>query len=261
MGTKQSIADRLRQARGRMTQGEVAKVLGIHTNTIGKYERGERSPDANYLISFCLEFNLNPNWLLFGIEPIHTNEFSNKRSYFENQIDAAEQLVLDLMESEGFSLEKDEFNAVVNVLRTDILVKTKAILAFAKKSHQNHSTVVSHSREKVRRVFGRLLYLLEWSDEEKYAWLLTNYGSRDIESVSFPIEKAAGHIFDIFVEKFGHDAAMGEMRWDCSVFSYQEDENGLPLTVDDFREIARKQAIEEMERAHRKAEQKYGKKD
>ena len=139
MSTVHSIADRLRQARSRTTQSEAAKRLGIHLNTVGKYERGERSPDANYLIAFCLEFKINPNWLLLGIGPMHTNEVESKQFFLENQIDAAEQLVLDLMESEGIQLEKEQVSAVTSVLRTDILTKTKAIIALSKKTHQKHS--------------------------------------------------------------------------------------------------------------------------
>ncbi|MGK8744106.1 helix-turn-helix domain-containing protein [Pseudomonas aeruginosa] len=47
----ESAGDRLREERSRLgfKQEEFAQIGGVNRNTQGSYERGDRSPDANYL--------------------------------------------------------------------------------------------------------------------------------------------------------------------------------------------------------------------
>jgi transcriptional regulator with XRE-family HTH domain len=51
-----------------MSQKEFADHLGVHKNTWARYERGERSVDADVLIALRAR-DVNPNWVLTGEGP------------------------------------------------------------------------------------------------------------------------------------------------------------------------------------------------
>ena len=54
-----------------MSSTAFAARFGIHRNTLPRYESGERSPTADFLLALCTEYNIQPNWLLLGREPKH----------------------------------------------------------------------------------------------------------------------------------------------------------------------------------------------
>lgn len=49
-----------------MTQDQLAQAIGVHVNTIGKFERGSTSPDAKLLLDMGACMQVNPAWLLVG---------------------------------------------------------------------------------------------------------------------------------------------------------------------------------------------------
>jgi len=61
-----TLGERLRQVRSQLSQDEFATRLGVHKNTIGKYERGERQPEAEILSRLRSELGVDVNWLLTG---------------------------------------------------------------------------------------------------------------------------------------------------------------------------------------------------
>lgn len=63
------VKNTLKQIRGRISQKMFAKKLGVHVNTIQRWEAGVTVPDANDLIRIANEFAINPAWILLGIEP------------------------------------------------------------------------------------------------------------------------------------------------------------------------------------------------
>jgi phage repressor protein C with HTH and peptisase S24 domain len=64
-----AVGRRLAEARGRKTQEELAQELGVHKNTLARYERGDRIPDTDFVLAFCTKLRISPNWLLLGAEP------------------------------------------------------------------------------------------------------------------------------------------------------------------------------------------------
>ena len=68
------FGDILRQLRteNELTQGELAKRLGLSTSAIGMYERGEREPDFEKLEKIASYFGVNMNFLL-GKEVVVSN--------------------------------------------------------------------------------------------------------------------------------------------------------------------------------------------
>lgn len=62
------IGGRIKAVRGSISQDEFSKDLAIHKNTLGKYERGERIPDAEFLNKLLACFpEIDPAWLLTGV--------------------------------------------------------------------------------------------------------------------------------------------------------------------------------------------------
>ncbi|WP_081701833.1 helix-turn-helix domain-containing protein [Oleidesulfovibrio alaskensis] len=61
-----SVGNRIKQIRGRMPQKEFAATLGIAQNTLGGYERDERTPNAEVIVSIAKVFNISFDWLLTG---------------------------------------------------------------------------------------------------------------------------------------------------------------------------------------------------
>jgi phage repressor protein C with HTH and peptisase S24 domain len=65
MGERE-IGRRLVQVRGRMPRETFAPLLGISPSTLARYERGERSPDANLVATLQREFGVDPSWFVTG---------------------------------------------------------------------------------------------------------------------------------------------------------------------------------------------------
>ena len=101
------LGERLKLLRGDMSQDEFAKILGVSQPTIGKYEKGSRSPDAAFLQTVCSKLGITADWLILGagdktgdaspvdiVQPVEiTNQHKNKtgdvagfeQKYEENQ--------------------------------------------------------------------------------------------------------------------------------------------------------------------------------
>lgn len=60
------IGARITQVRSRITQGKFADSLGIHKNTLLRYEKEERLPDAEVLTRLYKTYGVDPAWLLTG---------------------------------------------------------------------------------------------------------------------------------------------------------------------------------------------------
>ena len=65
----ETLGSRIKQVRATLSQADFGARLGVTKDTIGKYERGERQPDVDFLIKICSEFNRSADWLLTGWEP------------------------------------------------------------------------------------------------------------------------------------------------------------------------------------------------
>ncbi len=61
-----SIGTRISQVRHHLTQTKFAASLGIHKNTLIRYEKAKRLPDSALLIRICEQYAVDPTWLLTG---------------------------------------------------------------------------------------------------------------------------------------------------------------------------------------------------
>ncbi|MEL7169867.1 MAG: XRE family transcriptional regulator, partial [Bacteroidota bacterium] len=53
------------------TQGEMAQSIGVNQSTWSSYERGAKQPALEQLHKMIEVFDLSPDWLLFGKQPMH----------------------------------------------------------------------------------------------------------------------------------------------------------------------------------------------
>ena len=72
--TPAAVGARIAEARGRQTQAEFADALGVHEGTLGRYERGERLPDAEFLEALATKGDISTHWLLYGVPPQRLSE-------------------------------------------------------------------------------------------------------------------------------------------------------------------------------------------
>lgn len=200
------IAERLRHVRGKLSQAHAAQILEVHPNTIGKYERGERSPDVDFLVRFCINFDVRPDWLILGLEPMRIHGKEGEKSLFKSQIDAAERIILDLMEEEGIKLDKQQFDAVHRTLKEDIITKTRAAITVVRLSSEEHSNLIVAPPVTLKRMMYEMISELGWSEEERTAWLLSHYCRKDFFNSSYDdLKNIGGHLFDLLVEKKGEE--------------------------------------------------------
>jgi transcriptional regulator with XRE-family HTH domain len=64
--SSRGIGARITQVRARITQGKFADSLGIHKNTLIRYEKEERLPDSEFLTRIYELYGVDPTWLLTG---------------------------------------------------------------------------------------------------------------------------------------------------------------------------------------------------
>ena len=63
-----SIGDRIKLIRGKIPQKVFAATIGIAQNTLGNYERNERTPNADVIVAIARKCNISFDWLLTGSE-------------------------------------------------------------------------------------------------------------------------------------------------------------------------------------------------
>lgn len=64
-----TIGQRIAHIRGDKSQAAFATEIGVHKNSIGNYERGERTPDADFLASL-MKAGYSANWVVSGVGPM-----------------------------------------------------------------------------------------------------------------------------------------------------------------------------------------------
>lgn len=62
----ESVGARMRRLRGDLSQDEFASRLGVHKETVGKYERDKMLPGSDVLTRLRQDWRVDINWLLTG---------------------------------------------------------------------------------------------------------------------------------------------------------------------------------------------------
>jgi transcriptional regulator with XRE-family HTH domain len=66
MKATKGIGHRIRIVRGEKSQFVFAEELGIHRNTLIRYEDELSHPDSDIISKICKTYDINSSWLLFG---------------------------------------------------------------------------------------------------------------------------------------------------------------------------------------------------
>lgn len=81
---------RLKKARNskRMTQHEVAKILGLNFTTISKYENDKSQPDNDTLQKISQLYDVSLDWLLLGeLKPVSDEPYGKAKVYIDGQME------------------------------------------------------------------------------------------------------------------------------------------------------------------------------
>ena len=68
------LGERIRHIRGKKSQAEFGKIIGISQSSVGVYENESRLPDSKVLTSICNAFAISPAWLLMGEGEMHQGQ-------------------------------------------------------------------------------------------------------------------------------------------------------------------------------------------
>ena len=81
-----SFGDRMKEARklNKMSQQELADILGISVNSIANYERGTSFPKEDYLYKIINILGLDPNYLFQDIIDVNTGMWFEEMSLLSN---------------------------------------------------------------------------------------------------------------------------------------------------------------------------------
>lgn len=73
------LDSRIKTVRGDLPQKIFANRLGVHVNTVQRWEAGTRLPCADDLLKLQQQFGININWLLSGDGPRYLSELEQPR--------------------------------------------------------------------------------------------------------------------------------------------------------------------------------------
>ena len=144
MDIKIEIGNRIKRVRGKLSQQAFSKQLNVGQTTVGRYERGERSPDAEFLLLLKNHFNISPNWLISGDGQMHDGETqcqSSKEKKTEIEFDQIPLHVLkqivsdhnDLMDEFIDKKTGKEFNSILLELERRSAKEYYSLLGYAKR--------------------------------------------------------------------------------------------------------------------------------
>ena len=98
-----TFSERLRYVRGNLSREDFAEAIGVHKNTVGRYERGQSEPELSVISRICSKFEVDPKWLISG-EGIKPN-VSDKQFFTEYSEDGHSLYVLKRRGEQDNSIE------------------------------------------------------------------------------------------------------------------------------------------------------------
>ncbi|MCY1706461.1 helix-turn-helix domain-containing protein [Pannonibacter sp. SL95] len=130
---KTPLARRLREIRrliNDMDRADFAETLGISLGALAYYERGDRTPDADVLLRYRLNFNANVDWLLTGQGDVFSDASMAKANAAPAQINKdvfkhVGRLVLQLHKEEGIRLPPDAVLEAQSNAYNDLLARAE----------------------------------------------------------------------------------------------------------------------------------------
>ncbi len=78
-----SIGERLKSIRGRESREEFSAKIGVHPQSLYRYEQGGRSVDSSLIASICTLYDISSEWLIFGTGPMRRGEAGGASLFFD----------------------------------------------------------------------------------------------------------------------------------------------------------------------------------
>lgn len=113
-----SLGSRIKQARGALSQKELAKIAGVSVRSLSYYEQDVRPPDAHFIAAVCAHFGLSADWLLFGrdIDQANSDNLQSEIDELREQVSKLtrerDQLIMEALDRKD---HPDE-NSIVQVI-------------------------------------------------------------------------------------------------------------------------------------------------
>jgi phage repressor protein C with HTH and peptisase S24 domain len=83
------LGQRIKELRGKQSQGDFADLVGLNINTLRGYEKGHRMPGADTISIICQITGATTTWLLKGEGPVYTHENARLATAALGPLDAA----------------------------------------------------------------------------------------------------------------------------------------------------------------------------
>lgn len=80
-------ADKVKKIRSmlKLSVAKLADEINIPARTITSYEQNERTPSIEFLTQLCIKLNVDPNYFLFGKEPMFIQNCENTHGFIKNE--------------------------------------------------------------------------------------------------------------------------------------------------------------------------------
>lgn len=136
-----TFQERIRYVRGNLSRDDFAESIGVHKNTVGRYERGESEPELTIISKICAKYNVEPKWLISGegiapnvddeqMVPFYTED--GHRAYgirkrgekdditTHQNISYLTEIIENLIDDSAINLDKSYANALANLYYTEM---------------------------------------------------------------------------------------------------------------------------------------------
>lgn len=83
-----TLGERIKTARGHLSQDVFSSRIGVNKGSLGFYERNENQPKADVLLKICSETGISVEWLMTGSGPMRPGEQSASPSEAHPSLDS-----------------------------------------------------------------------------------------------------------------------------------------------------------------------------
>ena len=83
----------------KLSQKDFAEQLNLSENFVWMVEKGNRIPSDRTISDICRIFNVNPNWLRNGVEPMLMPEPDDDTAYINELLTAVDDPVVDIIKA------------------------------------------------------------------------------------------------------------------------------------------------------------------
>lgn len=83
----------------KLSQKDFAEQLNLSENFVWMVEKGNRIPSDRTISDICRIFNVNPDWLRNGVEPMLMPEPDDDTAYIDELLNAVDDPVVDIIKA------------------------------------------------------------------------------------------------------------------------------------------------------------------